>query len=269
MNKKKLLMTAIVALTAILAVLLCACSLFSGLTSSTTTNTKPQYLDTPDNATVGNLVANNCIGAAVQVYAGTSAGSGFYISADGYIVTNHHVVSGLLNSTGRECVVKAVNGSSEKARIVAYDASRDVAVLKADVEGHDYLYFANSGNKANIYLGDTVYIIGNPADLGIIVSSGIVSNMSLYSGSTEHSYSFNSIVINSSINHGNSGGPMINANCAVVGLIFARFESPTAGEGQSSDIYGLGCAVPSAAIMAFLGENNIPYSTTSPYAAQQ
>lgn len=245
------------------AVALCGCSLFDSLLGGDTqVNNKVQYLDNVGNATVGNIVANNCLGAALQVYSGNSAGSGFFVTADGYIVTNHHVVS-----NKGECSVRDGNGQTLKATLVASDPKRDVALLKADTQGKDYLYFASSGSKENLYVGDTVYIIGNPADLGIIVGTGIVSNLSVYSGSDDRNYSFNSIIINASINHGNSGGPMINAKGAVVGLIYARFESSSATGAQSNDIYGLACAVPSTAVMAFLGEHGVAYATTPPYQA--
>ncbi|MDE6550634.1 MAG: S1C family serine protease [Clostridia bacterium] len=246
-----------------IAIALCGCSLLDSLVGSDSEiNNKVQYLDSVNNATVGNIVANNCLGAAVQVYAGNSAGSGFFVTADGYIVTNHHVVSGKT-----ECTIRDANGQTVKASLVASDAKRDVALLKADTEGRDYLYFASSGSKENIYVGDTVYIIGNPADLGIIVGTGIVSNLSVYSGSDDRNYSFNSIIVNASINHGNSGGPMINAKGAVVGLIYARFESSSANGAQNNDIYGLACAVPSTAVMAFLGEQGVSYATAPPYQA--
>lgn len=226
------------------------------------------YPDSISDASVGNLIAANCMPAALKIYAqtgsATSTGSGFYISSDGYLITNAHVVS---DQSARLYVVDS-NGNQLSASLVCMDESYDIAVLKATtLAPQSYLYFADSNDTENIYTGDTVYFIGNPSNLGLIVSKAMVSSMDVALSGTNGDYSFNSILLDGSVNHGNSGGALINANGAVVGVIYARMEGES-GKGQSGDIYGIGCAIPSSAVMEYLDACNISYSTAPPYTSE-
>ncbi len=160
-----------------------------------------------------------------------SLGSGFLISADGYIVTNFHVVDGadVINVTLDE---KATKGkTSLKATLVGSDPETDLALLK--IESKESLPFLNFGNSDNLKVGEWVLAIGNPFGLDHTVTSGIVSakGRRINAGAFD-----NFLQTDASINPGNSGGPLINMQGEVVGINTAILAS-----GQ-----GLGFAIPSS-----------------------
>jgi len=156
-----------------------------------------------------------------------SLGSGFIISADGFIVTNNHVIEG-----AEQIEVFLTDGTRLPARIVGADDKTDLAVLK--VEAASDLPFVEFGNSDLAVVGDWVMAIGNPFGLGGSVTLGIVSarNRDIQSGPYDQF-----IQTDASINQGNSGGPLFDMNGKVVGIntaIIAR--------GGSS--LGIGFAVP-------------------------
>ncbi|MDE6189612.1 MAG: S1C family serine protease, partial [Clostridia bacterium] len=103
--------------------------------------------------------------------------------------------------------------------------------------------------------GDTVYTMGNPENLGFIFSKLMVA---CPAAKLNESDDFSTILLDGNINHGNSGGPLIDVNSRVVGIIYARVE------GASSDTYGIGCAITANEITDFLDENKIVYSSYTP-----
>ncbi|CCO25397.1 DegQ family serine endoprotease [Maridesulfovibrio hydrothermalis] len=155
-----------------------------------------------------------------------SLGSGFIISADGYIVTNNHVVA-----SADEIKVKLQNdGHAYPAKLIGLDKETDLAVLKIDVGKElPFLTFANS-EKAEV--GEWVLAIGNPFGLGHTVTKGIISAKGRIIGAGPFD---NFIQTDASINPGNSGGPLIDMNGHVVGINTAIIAS-----GQ-----GIGFAIPS------------------------
>ncbi len=159
-----------------------------------------------------------------------SLGTGFIISADGYIVTNHHVVNGadVININ-----LQGATGKSESiaAKLVGSDEETDIALLKVDVkEKLPFLTFADS-DAARV--GEWVLAIGNPFGLEHTVTSGILSakGRNINSGPFD-----NYLQTDASINPGNSGGPLLNMNGEVVGINTAIIAS-----GQ-----GIGFAIPSS-----------------------
>ncbi len=164
-----------------------------------------------------------------------SLGSGFIISADGYVVTNNHVVAPSGNAGEiKSITVTMPNGSEYPARLVGRDAASDLAVLKID--GQRNLPFVNFGDSRRSRVGDWILAIGNPFGLGGTVTSGIISAVyrNTGSGSAYDRY----IQTDASINRGNSGGPMFDMNGQVIGINNAIF-SPTGGS------VGIGFAIPS------------------------
>ena len=162
-----------------------------------------------------------------------SLGSGFIISADGYVVTNNHVIA----PNGRNGEVESItvtmpSGTEYAARLVGRDAASDLAVLK--VEGKN-LPFVKFGDSSKARVGDWIIAIGNPFGLGGTVTSGIVSAVyrNTGSGSAYDRY----IQTDASINRGNSGGPMFDMSGQVIGINNAIF-SPTGGS------VGIGFAIP-------------------------
>ena len=155
-------------------------------------------------------------------------GSGFIISEEGQIVTNHHVVAGASTVT-----VKLADGRSFDAEVVGSDPATDIALLsiKADVD----LPFVNFGASDDMRVGDEVVAVGNPFGLSSTVTSGIISAKSrdINAGPYDEF-----IQTDAAINRGNSGGPLFNNDGDVIGVNTAIL-SPGGGS------VGIGFAVPS------------------------
>jgi S1-C subfamily serine protease len=159
-------------------------------------------------------------------------GSGFVIDKAGHIVTNYHVVQG-----ARSVSVSFSNNESMKARIVGSDPSTDVAVLQVDVHSRA-LTPLPLGNSDDVHVGDSVVAIGNPLGLDRTVTSGIVSALQRVIAAPGGQYSIDHVIqTDAALNHGNSGGPLLNADGAVIG-VNSQIQSDT-----GSNI-GLGFAIP-------------------------
>ncbi|RCL03712.1 MAG: serine protease Do [Candidatus Tokpelaia sp. JSC161] len=144
-------------------------------------------------------------------------GSGFFISDDGYIVTNNHVIA-----DGTSYVVVLDNGKEIEAKLVGADSRTDIAVLKIESKGNTYVDFANDND---IKIGDWVVAVGNPFGLGGTVTAGIVSARGRDIGAGVYD---DFIQIDAAVNRGNSGGPTFNLKGQVVGINTAIF-SPSGG----------------------------------------
>lgn len=147
-----------------------------------------------------------------------SQGSGFFISGDGYVVTNHHVVR---NATSVE--VGLGDGTTFEAEVVGNDPRTDLALLKIDAPDHDFPYVALADERSRI--GDWVVAIGNPFGLGGTVTAGIISAEARDIGAGPYD---EFLQIDAPINRGNSGGPTFNLSGEVVGVNTAIF-SPSGG----------------------------------------
>lgn len=156
-----------------------------------------------------------------------SSGSGFFISAEGHIVTNDHVLG-----QADEVVVVTTDERKLRARVVGRDPATDLAVLKVD--GADFP-FVSFSRAANPRVGEAVIAIGNPFGLGTTATSGIVSAYGRNIGSAYVDF----VQLDAPINQGNSGGPTFNAQGEVVGVNSAIF-SPTGAN------VGIGFAIPAA-----------------------
>lgn len=168
-----------------------------------------------------------------------SLGSGFIISADGYVVTNNHVVSAEGTAVVEAITVTMPNGAEYAATLVGRDPQSDLAVLKiSDAKPFPFVRFGDS-TKARV--GDWIIAIGNPLGFGGTVTSGIISavyrNVGPGGVNTGGAYD-RYIQTDASINRGNSGGPMFDLNGNVIGINSAII-SPTGGN------IGLGFAIPS------------------------
>ncbi len=158
------------------------------------------------------------------------AGSGFFISADGYIVTNNHVVA---NAT--KITVKLSDGRSLTGTLVGRDADTDLAVVK--VEGTDFK-FVSFEDAAEPRVGDWVIAVGNPFGLGGTATAGIVSARARDIADSRTPYT-DYLQIDAAINRGNSGGPTFDIHGRVIGVNSAIF-SPTGGS------VGIGFAIPAS-----------------------
>ncbi|HZC17565.1 MAG TPA: trypsin-like peptidase domain-containing protein, partial [Caulobacteraceae bacterium] len=151
--------------------------------------------------------------------------SGFFISADGYVVTNNHVVE-----NAEDIKVTLKDGRILPARIIGHDEATDLAVIK--VEGHDFPY-VNFENSAKPRVGDWVIAIGNPYGLGNTATAGIVSAYGRDIGDSFVDF----IQIDAPINRGNSGGPTFDIYGRVIGVNSQIF-TPSGGS------IGIGFAIP-------------------------
>jgi len=164
---------------------------------------------------------------------GGSLGSGFLISADGYIVTNNHVVSPARSGATVDSIVVTLPDRREfEAKLVGRDTASDLALLKISSNG---LPFVRFGDSTRTRVGEWVVAIGNPYGLGGTVTAGIVSALhrNLPGGGVYDRY----IQTDASINFGNSGGPMFDLEGNVIGINTALI-SPTGGN------IGIGFAIP-------------------------
>lgn len=159
----------------------------------------------------------------------TSQGSGFFISEDGYLVTNNHVVS-----DGSAFTVIMNDGTELDAKLVGKDSRTDLAVLKVD-DKRKFTY-VNWADDSKVRVGDWVVAVGNPFGLGGTVTSGIISARGRDIGSGPYD---DYLQVDAAVNRGNSGGPTFNLNGEVVGINTAIF-SPSGGN------VGIAFAIPAS-----------------------
>ncbi len=157
----------------------------------------------------------------------TSLGSGVIISADGYIITNNHVID-----EADEINVRFANHEEYEAKIIGRDAKTDVALIKIDPK--ETLPFATFGDSEKLRVGDWVIAIGNPFGFEQTVTAGIVSGKGRTLGSGNYE---NFIQTDASINPGNSGGPLFNMDGQMVGINTAIYS-------RSGGNIGIGFAIP-------------------------
>ncbi len=169
---------------------------------------------------------NNDSDRAPRHHFSQALGSGFFISADGYIVTNDHVVD-----HATEVTITTSDGKSMPAKVIGVDSKTDLALLKAQGADFPYVTFASHTPR----VGDWVIAVGNPFGLGGTVTAGIVSARGRDIGSGPYD---DFLQIDAPVNHGNSGGPTFNAEGEVVGVNTAIF-SPSGGS------VGIGFAIAS------------------------
>lgn len=159
------------------------------------------------------------------------SGSGFVISEDGYILTNYHVIEDAY-SGGYEIKVMFYNGDSYTAEVKGFDRNNDIAVLKIEAEG---LNAAELGTSDSLFVGDTVYAVGNPlGELNYSMTSGMVSATDRLITTEEGTMTM--FQFDAAVNQGNSGGPVYNVYGQVVGVVTAK--------SSEDGTEGLGFAIP-------------------------
>lgn len=191
----------------------------------------------PDSyAAVIGRVLPSVVTIRVPVAGGTALGSGFVVSANGYVITNDHVVAGGTNVT-----VLFNDGSTSSGKVVGSDSESDVAVIKVSAGG---LPPVNLGDSDQVAVGDAVLAIGSPLALTATVTSGIVSALdrTLVAGDAGQQRYYAAIQTDAAINHGNSGGPLLNGAGEVIG-VNAVIKSMAADDASSGNI-GLAFAIP-------------------------
>ncbi len=156
-------------------------------------------------------------------------GSGVIVSADGYVLTNHHVIDG-----AEEITVALTDRRSFRARVIGSDPPSDLALLKIEATG---LATLPLGNSDEVEVGDVVLAVGNPLGLQQSVTAGIISAKNRTTGLSDGSFE-DFLQTDAPINQGNSGGALIDTRGQLIG-INSQILSPTGGN------IGIGFAIPS------------------------
>lgn len=160
-------------------------------------------------------------------------GSGFFISEDGYVLTNYHVIEYAAVYGGSAKVI-AHDGTEYSATVVGSDKDNDIAVLQVDASG---LSYAALGNSDGIRVGDEIYAVGNPlGELQFSMTTGSISATNRLISTQEASPAINMFQIDAAVNQGNSGGPVYDNTGEVIGIVTAKY--------SEEGIEGLGFAIP-------------------------
>ena len=171
------------------------------------------------------------VDVAATSEAGPTGGSGFVVDEAGHIVTNQHVVEG-----AEDISVRFADGTRREAEVVGQDPSTDVAVIKVDAP-QEALEPLTLGDSTSVGVGEPVIAIGNPLNVGISVTTGIVSGLGRPI-KAPNNYTINDAVqTDAAINPGNSGGPLLDSRGTVIG-VNAQIAS------ESGGFEGVGFAVP-------------------------
>jgi S1-C subfamily serine protease len=218
--------------------------------ASTTTEPAPRLAAAPGTAMSVNEIYERAASGVVRINAtnrstsgstdpfggqGSALGSGFVIDRTGHIVTNFHVVEG-----ASEVTVSFSNRDTVQAEVVGNDPSTDLAVLRVETAA-SALTPLPLGNSDAVRVGDPVVAIGNPFGLDRTVTSGIVSALQRLITAPNRFTIDHVIQTDASINQGNSGGPLLNANGQVIG-VNTQIETGT-GTSATGNV-GIGFAVP-------------------------
>jgi S1-C subfamily serine protease len=181
-----------------------------------------------------------------QLYRGSrtaqSIGSGLIISADGFVLTNAHVVA--MAEKEKEVSITLSSGSKYRAQIITADDDADLALLKIEDKTAQFPYFDLSYTSPNL-LGETVVALGSPADLQNSVSHGILSALHRSFTIEDHTYN-NLIQTDAAINPGNSGGPLIDLNGGLVGINSAKL--------SGTAIENIGFAIPNDVVIPWAND---------------
>ena len=180
--------------------------------------------------------------AASAPQGGNLSGSGIVVSADGYILTNYHLIqTGVLR--GWPIQVVTFSGDTYEAQVVGGESDSDLAVLKVDAPG---LIPAALGDSEDLAVGQKIYAVGNPMGvLSFTMTRGIISARDRLI-TTDENVTANMFQFDAAVNNGNSGGPVYNIYGQVVGVATAKY--------TASGVEGLGFAIPSADAVAIANE---------------
>ena len=217
----------------------------------TVRNTNNGQPMTPEQLYAANLAS--CVGITVnttqniwgQTTTSAASGSGFVLSADGYIATNYHVIEEAVNKTNVTIEVSFASGDKYSAKLVGGEKDNDVAVLKIEAAG---LTPATLGDSDKLVVGESVYAIGNPlGELTYSLTDGLVSALgrlittsSTNANGQRESTTLNVLQTNCAINPGNSGGPLFDSYGSVIGITTAKYTESSSGVSAE----GLGFALP-------------------------
>lgn len=215
----------------------------SALTSSKVTLQQDDNSDKPHSqvAKVADAVLPSVVSIRETLGDNGALGSGVVIGEDGYIVTNNHVISMAAQDKSGKAKIQVTfsDGTRSDARLVGRDPKTDLAVLKVDVQN---LTVARLGKSGDVQVGDDVLAIGSPLGLNKTVTSGIVSALDRAivespEAGDDTSGAFDAVQTDAAINHGNSGGALVDGEGRLIGI-------NTAIRSESGGSVGLGFAIP-------------------------
>ena len=190
-------------------------------------------------------VIDSVVSISSMTSSGTSSGTGIIMSSDGYVITNHHVITGAL-------VISVLTNDNQEfeAALVGSDEMSDLAVLKIDARG---LQAAEFGDSSKLRVGDSVVAIGDPLGVQLrgTMTNGIISaiNRDLTVGDRTMTL----IQTNAALNNGNSGGPLINCYGQVIGINTMKMSNSIA-DAEAATVEGLGFAVPTGRAVTVIND---------------
>ena len=186
------------------------------------------------NSTVGITISARTTSRYGYGYTYQAAGSGFIISDDGYILTNYHVIA-----DSETVTVATFDHETYDAKVIGYDESNDIAVIKIEAEN---LKPVTLGDSDSLRVGDTVYAIGNPlGELTFSLTHGLVSALSR-DVRFDRGGTMSLIQTDCAINSGNSGGALFNTSGEVIGITNAKYSA--SGYSGEAEIDNVGFAIP-------------------------
>lgn len=176
----------------------------------------------------------------VRAEQGVATGSGMILKADGYILTNNHVVAEA--ASGADVTVTFSDGHEQSAELIGATPDYDLAVIRVEEEGLEPLIL---GDSDAVVVGDAVLAVGSPLGLEATVTTGIVSALHrpVKAGEAAEAAFIDAIQTDAAINPGNSGGPLVNSAGEVIGINSAIAQGP--GTSTATGNIGLGFAIPS------------------------
>ncbi|TYP84822.1 S1C family serine protease [Blastococcus xanthinilyticus] len=219
--------------------------------SGTSASAQSVTIENPERATTATAAAAKAAPSVVTVYVntgtGAGSGSGVVLTADGYVLTNNHVVAGDGGGTG-SVQVRTADGTLYDAQVVGTDPGFDLAVVRID--GADDLPAATFADSDSVQVGDIAVAIGAPLGLSNTVTDGIISatDRAVATGSTrDDATALDAIQTDAAINPGNSGGALVDGAGEVIGIntAIATVASGVPGAQSQSGNIGVGFAIPS------------------------
>ncbi|PWW21542.1 putative serine protease PepD [Geodermatophilus normandii] len=223
-----------------------------GGSAGTPASAQSVVITDPENATAVTAAAAKASPSVVTVYvtsgSGSGSGSGVVLSADGYVLTNNHVVTLDGSTDGATVQVRTSDGTLYDATVVGTDPTSDLAVIR--LQGADGLTPATFADSDDVQVGDLAVAIGAPLGLSDTVTDGIISatDRAVATGSTQDDATvIDALQTDAAINPGNSGGALVNAAGEVVGIntAIASVASGAPGASSQSGNIGVGFAIPS------------------------
>jgi len=198
---------------------------------------------------------------------GQATGSGFVVSPDGLVVTNHHVIEGATDVT----VKVGTDGRERAAQVVGDDPSHDLALLQVQTSGQK-LPTVPLGDSSTVEVGDSTYAIGNPFGLDHTLTTGIVSALQRDLQAPNGATISGAIQTDAAINPGNSGGPLLDTGGQVIG-VNSQIATGNTNGGEGGSV-GIGFAIPSNTVKQFLsdvqaGKHQPQQQQTDPFGQSQ